>query len=210
MSTRAILELIGWVGSVLVVLSLAQARVWRFRIMNFAGAVLATFYNAVLGIWPFAAMNGVIAVIDAYWIARLKRETQPTSTAYELVEVNHADAVLAHFLKNHIDDAQQFYPAFDPSKPTETNVLVMRGDEAVGLVVIDETSEDTAHVSLDYVTERFRDLSPGKFVYTNSGLFDRLGVTRIQADAGDPDYLQNMGFAKIDGAWTRSVYQERS
>ena len=53
MSTRAILEIIGWIGSALVVLSLAQARVWRFRVMNFAGAILAT-------LWPVAdASTGI-------------------------------------------------------------------------------------------------------------------------------------------------------
>ena len=206
MSTRAILQIIGWIGSALVVLSLAQARVWRFRVMNFAGAVLATFYNAVLGIWPFAAMNGIIAVIDAYWMVRLRRESQLPSAAYELVEVNHDDAFLSHFLKIHGEDARAHYPDFDPEQPSETSVLVMRGDEAVGVVVVAETTEDTARISLDYVTPRFRDFSPGKFVYENSGLFDRMGVRRIQT-SGDPHYLQRMGFRPDGAVWTRLVRQ---
>lgn len=207
MSTRAILELIGWIGSVLVVLSLAQARVWRFRIMNFAGAVLATFYNAVLGIWPFAAMNGVIAVIDAYWIARLKRESRLPSQAYELVEVHNDDAILGHFLKIHGEEAKAIYPHYSPETPNETNVVLMRGDEMVGLVVISETRDNTAHVSLDFVTERFRDFSPGKFVYSNSGLFDRLEATRIEILEGNPDYLQRMGFRREGSTWQRFVRQ---
>ena len=52
-------QIIGWVGSALVVLSLMQARVLRFRWLNLVGSVLATAYNAVFGIWPFVAMNGV-------------------------------------------------------------------------------------------------------------------------------------------------------
>lgn len=205
MSTRAILEIIGWIGSVLVVVSLAQARVWRFRILNFAGAVLATFYNAVLGIWPFAAMNGIIAVIDAYWIARLQRESRLPSEAYELLEVSHDDAFLAHFLKVHGEDLTRHYPTFDSNEPTQKSVLVMRGDETVGVVVIADTTGDTAQISLDYVTERFRDFSPGKFVYSNSGLFDRLGVTSLTVREGDPAYLQKMGFSADNGQWTRLV-----
>jgi hypothetical protein len=206
MSTRVVLEIIGWIGSALVVLSLAQARVWRFRVLNFAGAALATFYNAVLGIWPFAAMNGVIAVIDIYWMVRLKRESQITSDAYELVEVKHDDAFLTHFLKIHGEDARAHYPDFDPERPSQTNVLVMRGDEAVGVVVVEVTTDDTARISLDYVTPRFRDFTPGRFVYENSGLFDRLGVRRIQA-TGDPDYLHRMGFHPEGQVWTRLVRQ---
>ena len=44
------LEVVGWLGSVLVVLSLTLAGVWRFRVLNLVGAVIATGYNAVLGI----------------------------------------------------------------------------------------------------------------------------------------------------------------
>ena len=36
--TRTVLEIIGWVGSALVIVSLAQARVLRFRVLNLAGA----------------------------------------------------------------------------------------------------------------------------------------------------------------------------
>ncbi len=67
------LEVIGWVGSGLVVWSLMQARVLRFRWMNLAGSAVAAGYNAWVGIWPFAVMNGVIAIIDVYWLLRLKR-----------------------------------------------------------------------------------------------------------------------------------------
>ena len=90
MSTRTILEIFGWIGSGLIVLSLAQARVYRFRVLNFAGAALGTMYNALLGIWPFAAMNGVIAVIDVYWIWRLTRERHDEQ-AYEVGEVGIDD-----------------------------------------------------------------------------------------------------------------------
>ena len=54
-------QIVGWGGSALVVLSLMQARVLRFRWLNLVGSVLATAFNAVFAIWPFVAMNGVIA-----------------------------------------------------------------------------------------------------------------------------------------------------
>lgn len=206
MSTRVLLEIIGWVGSALVVLSLAQARVWRFRVLNFAGAVLATAYNVVLGIWPFAAMNGIIAVIDAYWMVRLRRESTVPSDAYDLVVVSGDDPFFTRFLRRYGHDARQYYPAFDPGAPREATVLVMRGDETVGAVVIADTRNGTAHIALDYVTERFRDFSPGKFVYENSGLFDRLGVATITS-TGDPDYLQRMGFRRHGDIWSRPVRQ---
>lgn len=206
MSTRTLLEVFGWISSGLIVLSLAQARVWRFRILNFAGAALGTMYNALLGIWPFAAMNAVITVIDAYWMVRLTREGRPDSTAYQLLEVGPDDAYLRHFLKVHAADTKVRFPNFDPEAHTETTVLVMRGDEAVGVVAISQTADKTAHLSLDYVTERFRDFTPGKFVYEDSGMFERLGVRRIEAPAPwDQKYLRKMGFQPEGSVWVRHV-----
>src|SRR3712207_5765288 len=97
------LEVIGWLGSALVVLSLMVAGVWRFRVLNLVGAVIATAYNAVLGIWPFAAMNAAISVIDVYWLVRLHRERHDAET-YDVLEVGPDDASLAHTLRTHAAD----------------------------------------------------------------------------------------------------------
>jgi hypothetical protein len=206
MSTRALLELFGWISSGLIVLSLAQGRVWRFRIINFVGAFMATIYNALLGIWPFAAMNLIITVLDAYWIARLRRERDPASAAYSLLEVGKDDAYVNYFLEVHGPDAKKFFPEFDPGADTVATVLVMRGDETVGVVTISDVQEGTARLGVDYATERFRDFSPGRFVYNDSRLFERLGVSRIQAPtATDTHYLSEMGFTQQDGRWIRPV-----
>jgi hypothetical protein len=39
-------------------------------------------------------------------------------------------------------------------------------------------------VELDYVTPRFRDFSPGEFVYRGSGLFSDRGFRRVVTPAG--------------------------
>ena len=67
-------QTLGWVGSALVVLSLMDSKVVRFRWLNLAGSVVSTLWNLAAGIWPFVAMNGAIAIINIYWLIRLKRE----------------------------------------------------------------------------------------------------------------------------------------
>ena len=48
---------------------------------------------------------------------------------------------------------------------------MQKGDETVGVVVL-EVDGDTAHVQLDYATPRYRDFSPGEFVWRRSGLLE--------------------------------------
>ncbi|UJP40405.1 hypothetical protein [Cellulomonas palmilytica] len=210
------LEVVGWIGSVLVVVSLMQARVLRFRVLNLAGAAIATVYNVVIDVWPFAAMNGAIAVIDVYWLWRLLRERHDEA-AYEVVEVAPDDAYLARVLDVHAADIARFAPTpverpTSAAGPTGTGTtsafLVVRGDETVGVVQLRDEGERTARVLLDYVTPRFRDFTPGEFVYRRSGVFTERGFDRLVVEpvATNQDYFRRVGFAPADdGTWTRAV-----
>jgi hypothetical protein len=204
-------EVAGWTGSLLVIISLMQARVLRFRVLNLVGALIATGYNVVIGIWPFAVMNGAITVIDLYWLARLLRERHDERT-YEVVEVEPADAYLHHLLGVHCADIARFAPAFDPSSPVGPAggavLLVVRGDETVGVVVVSRVDGDRARVELDWVSPRFRDFTPGEFVYRDSGVFEAHGFTRLLVPAPAVDqqpYLQRMGFVPEGADWVRAV-----
>ena len=198
-------QVIGWVGSGLVVLSLMQARVLRFRWMNLAGAVVATVYNAVFAIWPFAAMNGAIAVIDVYWLWRLQRERHD-SAVYEVVEVAPDDAYLQHVMNVHAADIDRFRsPAPAGGVGGRFAFLVVRGDEAVGVVLVSAVGEGVGYVELDWVTPRFRDFTPGEFVYRRSGVFAEHGFRRLVAPSGEADYLTRVGFRQQADGWVREV-----
>lgn len=210
--TRIMLEVIGWLGSALVIVSLAQARVLRFRVLNLAGALLAVVYNVALAIWPFAAMNAIIAVIDLYWLRRLVSELHDPS-AYSVVEVGAHDAYLEHVLEVHLDDIRAFQPSY--AVPSDADgagrrwaFLVQREAETVGAVVVRDAGDGSAVVELDYVTPRFRDFTPGEFVYEHSGVFAAHGLRQLVADpelATQTAYLQRVGFHDDAGRMVREV-----
>lgn len=212
--TRTLLEVIGWLGSALVIVSLAQARVLRFRVLNLAGALLAVLYNVALAIWPFAAMNAIIAVIDLYWLRRLLGERHDPS-AYSVVEVGPHDAYLGHVLGVHLDDIRSFQPSYAVPSPTGADddvrrwaFLVQRESETVGAVVVRDSGDGSAVVELDYVTPRFRDFTPGEFVYRHSGVFAAHGLRELVADpelATQTTYLRRVGFHEDAGRMVREV-----
>lgn len=57
---------LGWIGSVLVVASLAQRDVRRLRQVNLAAAVVLGVFNIAVGIASMIALNVVLATINAY------------------------------------------------------------------------------------------------------------------------------------------------
>ena len=52
------------------------------------------------------------------------------------------------------------------------------------MVVVRDAGDGVAQVELDYVTPRFRDFSPGEFVYRSSGLFRGKGIRQIVTPPG--------------------------
>jgi hypothetical protein len=171
------LDIVGWAGSALLVFSLLQARVLRFRVLNTIACVVLVFFNAMIGVWPMAAMNVVLAAINLWFIVRLLRDRHDQA-AFEVLRVNTGDDYLRHVLETHREDILRFQPDFTEPRPDEGAFIVMKGDETVGVVVLARDGE-TARVLLDYVTPRYRDFTPGEFVWRRSGLLDGLGFRRV-------------------------------
>ena len=194
------LEIIGWAGSAVLVYSLMQTRVLRFRVLNLGASVVLTGYNAALGVWPMVAVNAAIVVINVVHIVRLLR-TRDDAATYEVVEVGPREDYLQHVLRRHAADIERHNPGFtwDGARPGASSFLVLGDTETVGVVLVTHDTDDptTGHVELDYVLPRFRDFSVGKFVYRQGGLLSRLGFRRLVASPRMSDartYFPRVGF----------------
>ena len=179
------LDVLGWAGSALLVYSLMQARVLRFRLLNLVACIVLLIFNAVLGIWPMVAMNLALSCINVWFIRKLALDRH-SEVAFEVLEVGPQDEYLRHTLRVHASDIEKFQPGFvwDGAAPGRTAYLVERGDETVGVVLVRDAGDGVAQVELDYVTPRFRDFSPGEFVFRRSGLFRDHGFRRVLTPAG--------------------------
>ncbi|HEX7536417.1 MAG TPA: hypothetical protein VF391_05370 [Dermatophilaceae bacterium] len=180
-----VLNALGWVGSALLIYSLMQARVLRFRLLNLVACLILVIFNALLGIWPMVVMNVALAGINLWFIRKLASERH-SDKAFEVLEVGPLDEYLRHTLRVHAADIEKYQPGFawDGTAPGHTAYLVERGDETVGVVLVHDAGDGVAQVRLDYVTPRFRDFTPGEFVYRQSGLFSSRGFRRVVTPAG--------------------------
>lgn len=197
------LDLVGWGGSALLVFSLLQARVLRFRVLNLVACLILLLFNGLLGIWPMVGMNAVLAAINVWFIVRLLGQRHDEA-AFEVLEVRPDDAYLRYVLRRNAADIASFQPDFDattlvdnPDHPDCAAYVVQKGDETVGVVIIEPAGE-TARVKLDYVTPRYRDHSPGEFVWRRSGLLREKGFTRVETSPTMVHpYYDKLGFRRL-------------
>src|SRR5680860_329600 len=190
------LDALGWAGSALLVYSVMQARVLRFRVLNLIACVVLTAFNGALGILPMVGMNVALAAINIWFIRKLVSERHDEHV-FEVLEVGPNDAYLRHVLRVHGDDIVKFQPDFvwDGAATGRAAYLVQRGDETVGVVLVRDAGDGVAQVELDYVTPRFRDFSPGEFVWRRSGLLKDDGFRKVVTPKGMvAPYYDRLGF----------------
>ena len=196
------LDILGWGGSALLVYSLLQSRVLRLRVLNLAACLILTVFNWALAVWPMVGMNIVLAVINLWFIVKLVRDRHDEA-AFEVLQVRGDDEYLRHVLRVHGADILKFNPEFihDPGSEGQDAFLVTRGDETVGVVLL--TAEgDTANVLLDYVTPRYRDFSPGEFIWRQSGMLSEHGYRRVVTSPHMVSpYYDRVGFHRDGKSW---------
>lgn len=190
------LDALGWAGSALLVYSVMQARVLRFRVLNLIACVVLTVFNGLLEIWPMVGMNVALAGINLWFIRKLVSERHDEK-AFQVLQVGPNDEYLRHVLRVHGGDIVKFQPNFvwDGTAADRSAYLVQHGDETVGVVLVRNAGDGVAQVEVDYVTPRFRDFSPGEFVWRRSGLLRDGGYRRIVTPKGMvAPYYDRLGF----------------
>jgi hypothetical protein len=194
------LDALGWVGSALLVFSLAQARVLRFRVLNLVACLILVVFNGLLAVWPMAAVNLVLAGINVWFIRSLLADRHDADV-FEVLEVGPNDEYLRHVLRVHGEDILEHQPdlVWDGAEAGRSAYIVQRQDETVGVVLLRDVGDGTAQIELDYVTPRFRDFSPGEFVWRRSGLLREDGFKRVVSPRHMVGpYYDKVGFRRDD------------
>lgn len=194
------LDALGWAGSALLVYSVMQARVLRFRVLNLLACLILTVFNALLLIWPMVAMNVVLSAINLWFIRSLVGQRHDAD-AFSVVEVGPNDEFLRHVLRIHQADMLKHQPdlLWDGAAEGRRAYLVLREDETVGVVLAHEEADGVLQIELDYVTPRYRDFSPGEFVWRRSALLQGQGLRKIVTPRGMvAPYYANVGFRRED------------
>jgi len=200
-------ELLGYLASALIVLSLLMSSLYKLRVVNLIGAIVFTAYGLLIGSLPVVLTNAAIVMIDVFYLSRMFR-ARADEAYFEVIEVPAHSPLLGRFAAFHADDARRFQPDFDGLRDDHLAWMVLKDAVPVG-VVLARSDGEVAHLDLDYVTPAHRDQRAGTRFFSTAGLFAPHGITRVVSGAGDDGhhrYLEAMGFTRRDdGCYERTV-----
>lgn len=188
------LEIFGYCGTALVLLSMMMTTVTRLRIVNMAGSLVSAVYAALCNTWPVVLLNVGLLIINAIQILRF----YTAAKQYVAVETDKRDANVKHFLDYYLNDINLFFPNFDPYANDSDKVYVIyERAEAIGIFIGEESGGEMC-VTLDYVTKNHRNRSAAKFLFN---YLKGKGIERIVAlptVEKHNRYLEAMGFMLDD------------
>lgn len=204
-----VLEIVGWLGSAVVVWSMMQQRILRLRFINLVGCLLQILYNGVLGVWPVVVLNVVLAAIQVVNLYRLLG-SRHSEEAYEVLRVDPAGEYLHHLLTRHRADIERFTPGFRGPAPDGAAYLIVKGEETVGYVLLHDAGDGVAQIDLDHVVEKYRDFTPGEFVFNASDILLEDGYRRVRTAPGVKEpYYGRIGFTEAGQAYELDLAHSR-
>jgi GNAT superfamily N-acetyltransferase len=205
-----VLELIGYVASVLVAISLMMSSLLRLRVINLLGSITFTVYGLMIQAYPVAAVNLFIVFVNLFYLHGMMR----TREFFQLLEVRSDSEYLDFFLRFNAEEIRRFFPRFTHTSTagSELNVFVLRGAVPAGLLM-GRVQGHTLHATLDFVLPQFRDFKVGRYLFEEQAPFFReRGITEIVGEAAIDEhaaYLRRMGFVADATPGARPLYRLR-
>lgn len=202
METYMLIEIIGYIGSALVLVSFLMSSVVKLRVINMIGGLVFGTYALLIHSYPTALMQLCLILINLYYLMRLKKNTRH----FDLIDGKKDDAFLNYMLDYYNNDIRTYFPELGRAASAADAAYIVCCDAVpAGIFLGKKRDGKTVEIICDYSTPTYRDCSVGKYLYSQ---LPGLGVKRLvfAGDAGKHEpYLQKMGFVKKDNEYVKSM-----
>jgi hypothetical protein len=195
-------EMIGYLGSILVVVSMLMSSVVKLRVINTIGSGIFAAYALMIHSYPTALMNACLVGINVYNLVRLNQKDR----AYDLTEAATGDCLLGYLLDHYREDILTYFPGFTGAGEGDRAYVVFCGGDPAGLLLGTDSGQGTLKVTLDYSTPTYRDCSIGTYLYAK---LPSKGVHTLlfagEESKAHAAYLSKMDFVKENGAYVKRL-----
>lgn len=196
------LEWIGYIGSVIIAISLTMSSILKLRWFNLLGAAIFAFYGFALGALPVGILNLFIVLANVFYLAKISAQKE----VFKAMRIPEDDWYLSYFLSFYKKNILQYFPDFEKdialSKKEKKELFtffLLRNATVAGIFIGAKEGNQVA-VFVDFVIPEYRDFKAGKFVYSNKhSLFEDEGIDTItctNTNVQHSEYLLKMGFYK--------------
>lgn len=189
------LEWLGYLASLLVLISLLMNSIIKLRWINLLGSGIFSLYGFLIGALPVGFMNLGIVLINIYHLVKIYRSKE----YFKILPIEGNSQYFNYFLDFYKSEIEKYS---DKSKfhisNFDVSFYILRNMVPAGLFIGSRYNEDTLNVELDFVIPEYRDFKIGTYVFEhNKRYFTDKGYSKFISFSSKDEhikYLKKMGF----------------
>ncbi|MBO4411468.1 MAG: YgjV family protein [Lachnospiraceae bacterium] len=191
MTKEMIFEMIGYLGSLLVLVSMLMTSVVKLRVINLIGSAIFAAYALLIRSYPTALLNICLVAINVYQLIKLSRRK---SGSYTVQPIGEGEGFASWFLKRYQNDITRYFPGTDLETGKDTTGFAVFFEAEPAGILLGRREEETFEILVDYTTPGYRDLSVGTFLYDE---LKQYGIRKLTCRVETPEhvgYMEKIGF----------------
>ncbi len=201
MTKEMIIEIVGYIGSFLVLVSFLMTSVVKLRIVNTIGSLIFMIYALIIHSYPTAVMNACLVLINL----RFLWKSRQTEKELNLIVADKDCDIFQYLLGYYKDDILKCFPGIALEFPDSSKVYVVScNGKQVGLTVGQKEGE-TMDLLLDYSIPEYRDFSIGAYLINR---FKEQGIRKLSYEGPTENhipYLTKLGFVERNGRYEKEL-----
>lgn len=232
MNTSMIIEMTGYLGSALVLISFLMSSVVKLRVINSVGGLIFAVYALLIHSYPTALMNFCLVGINLYYLIRLRHPDRH----YSLMEEKKDSSMLRAFLEHYGEDIGVCFPGMrvnaeeeatvnlhgNPAATEETDAgsfpgirtavenadvvcFICHDMTPAGILLGKRREGGVLEILLDYSTPEYRDCSVGQYLYSRLPELGVHSLIYLQEPLKHETYLKKMGFTREGGVYVKRI-----
>lgn len=194
----ALLDMIGYIASFIILVSLLMSSVKKLRLINLFGSVIFAVYGFMILSYPTAVMNIGIVLIDLYYLIKMYKEKDQ----FKLVKTHASAELFTDFFDFYKEDIKSFMDVKLDLKDPDLNIYFVTRNVVPAGLFISKKDGNKLTIFIDYTIPMYRDFKIGSYLYdASSALCTDDNVIYLSSKPGSVkhrEYLEKMGFVAIE------------
>lgn len=189
-------EIIGYLGSIGVAVSLLMRNVYFLRIINLIGAVFFVIYGFLIKAPAVWSVNLFISFVDIYYIYDLRFKTH----IFDFIKSNY-NGIVESFIKFYFNDIVKYFGDLDKNQLKDLNYyLILRNFSVVGIFAYKHIDDENILICIDYIIKEWRDFKNAQYFWNyikSTNEFRNKKLHAFSSNKKHITYLKRIGFREV-------------
>ncbi len=191
------LEWLGYLASLIVLISLLMSSIIKLRWINLLGSVIFSLYGFLIGAFPVGFMNLGISIINIYYLVKIYNFKE----YFKILPIKSNSEYLNYFFDFYGEEIKKYSNLSDIDiNNFDVSFYILRNMVPAGIFIGSRYNENTLKIELDFVIPEYRDFKIGNYIFkTRKDYFLEKGYTNLISFSPNEihaNYLKKMGFVE--------------